>query len=171
MPTFLLRIAQSIIVCLFLQPAASAGAEACGVLVRITFTEDLPDSFLIEFLEGEGFDLSGLDLDLTPSAGRAHIDTPYSKAHRTGANGIVLAETLGFTPGSRRMAFKFNNFPVGKTYSLVVDLDGYADQLYSGELYGARAVVHFVGHQGVSLTVQGEFGTDGVAELGNRACA
>lgn len=151
--------------------AVSAPVQACGVLVRITYGEDFPDWFLVEFLNGADFELVGLDIDLQGSAGNARIDTPYSRSAETNENGVMLADTQGFSMGSRRMAFKFQNFSVSKSYSLSVDLDGFGDQLDNAELFGASAVAHLKRPDGELLSLEGNFDKDAVVELGNRACA
>lgn len=165
------KVLGSLLVATLAQLALCMPAQACGVLVRITYGEDYPDWFLVEFINGADFELVGLDIDLNGSVGSALIDTPYSQRSEQNANNVVLADTLGFERGSRRMGFKFQNFLASKSYSLSVDLDGVADQLENAELFGATAVAHLKRPDGEPLTLQGKFDKDAVVELGNRTCA
>lgn len=165
------RLLSALLVALCLLSFSGGGALACGLFVRITFAEDYPDWFLIEFLEGEGFALVDLELDLTPSVGTAHIDTPYTDTGGAGGDRAVLVEAFGLTGGSQRMVLKFGNFRAGRSFSLLVDLDGFADQLDPGELHGTEATVRFIRPDGGILKLAGRFDSTGVVELGERACA
>ncbi len=170
MPANLLRLLRTIVAAFLLAPLLCTGAQACGLLVRVTYAEDFPDWFYVEFLEGDGYHLSGLTLDLGPAVGRPFIDTAYPNSRHSGHDGIVVTESSGFDTGSRVMAFKFAHFVSGKTYRLMVDLDGRLDQLENGELYGAAVVARFFRPDGTSEKLEGRFDSDGVAELGSRAC-
>lgn len=146
-------------------------AQACGLLLRVTYAEDYPDWFFIEFLEGDGYALTGLGIDLGPAVGRPFIDTAYPNSRHSGRDGVVLAETRGLDTGSSAMALKFEQFSAGKSYRLLVDLDGRADQLEHGELFGGNVAARFSRDDGSELKLEARFDGDGVAELGNRACA
>lgn len=171
MPTWFSRFLRTTVAIFLMAPLLCTGADACGLLLRITYAEDYPDWFHVEFLEGAGFELTGLQLDLTGAAGEPFIDIAYPNSRHSGKDGIVVTDAAGFDTGSRAMAFKFAHFAVGKTYRLLVDLDGRADQLDNGELHGAGVVARFLNVDGTLQKLEGQFDSDGVAELGSHACA
>lgn len=154
-----------------LLPMLGTRAEACGLLLRITYAEDYPDWFHIEFLEGDGYTLQALQLNLGTAVGRPLIDTAYPQSRHSEWDGVVITGNTGFVTGSRDMGLGFAQFTSGKKFTLLVDLDGRFDQLRHGELFGAEAKAKFVRSDGTSLQLNGRFDADGVAELGNRACA
>lgn len=155
--------------------AHSGPANACGSVVKIVYEEDAPDFFRIEFLDGDGYELTALALDLSTSVGRAYIDTPYPSSPPATASALRLTAADGFAHGSQRMAFRFENFRPKLAYSLLVDLDNSAgwdsDHLLDGEIKGATVSVRLTGADNTSFTVDGAFDEKGVAELGSRACA
>lgn len=148
-----------------------SAAEACGLLIRITYTEDTPDWFHVEFLEGDGYELTRIELDLRPALGKPFIDTAYPNSRHSGKEGITLTESSGLAEGSSAMEFAFAHFTHGKKYTLLIDLDGRHDMLHRNELHGAKARVTFVDNKGSAIKLEGTFDSDAVAELGNRACA
>ena len=145
-------------------------AEACGLLVRITYEEDFPDRFHVEFVEGADYELTGLELDLRPAVGSPFIDMAYPESRYSRRDGITLTETEGLRGGSRKMGFKFSGFSTGKQLTLLVDLDGRRDRLQRGELFDTRAAARFLHPDGTVVHLNGAFNSRDVAELGNRAC-
>lgn len=166
-------IAAALAVCL-----TSGAASACGVVVRVTYYEASPDFFRIEFLQGEGFVLDRLSVDLRPSRGAVFVDTPYNNSAVAGSRAISVFEATGWAHGSQRFSVRFRNFRTKEKYGLEVDLDDQAtggdrdrDHLNGSEIQGALAEAELVGPNGTKVTVSGDFDGKGLARLGNRACA
>lgn len=157
---------------------SASAALGCGVVVRVTYYEASPDFFRIEFLQGEGFVLDKLSVDLRPSRGAVFIDTPYDNSAPAGSRGISVTATTGWTSGSQRFSVRFRNFGAKNKYGLEVDLDDQAtggdrdrDHLNGSEIQGAMAEAELVGPNGTKVTVSGDFNGKGLARLGNQACA
>ncbi len=150
-------------------------AKACGIVVQVTFEEDTPDNFLIEYVDGDVHQLTALRLDLSRSIGRAYIDTPYPRARPADKGEVNMIAASGFAEGSRLMTFGFENFGPKKTYTLLVDLDDSGgwdgDHLTDGEIQGTAVSARLTGPDNSTFTINGTFDAKGVAVLGNRACA
>lgn len=158
--------------------AMATGATACEGKVRISFFEDSPDHFLVEFKDRARVQITSLHIDLRSSVGRAFIDTAYGSETPSDANGVVLAGSIGFVDGSREWTLTFKRFLPGQKFTLLVDLDdaavfdaGDPDHLTDGELEGARAEARLVAPDGKVQTISGLFDKQGVATLGRDACA
>lgn len=157
--------------------ATSAVAHACESKIRITFSEDSPDAFLVEFKDKVKSQITSLRIDLRASVGRAFVDTAYVQEQPSGPNGVVLDQGLGFVDGSRDWTLTFKRFLPGQTFELLVDLDdaavfgsGDPDHLTDGELQGAKAQARLIGPDGKSQMISGVFDRNGVATLGQDAC-
>ena len=153
-------------------------AAACGAVIRVTYYESSPDFFRIEFLQGKGFALDRLSIDMRPSRGSVVIDTPYGNSGPANGPGISVVAATGWVSGSQNFSVRFRNFQALETFSLQVDLDDRAvggdhdqDHLNGSEIQGALAQAELIGPNGEKLTVAGDFDDKGKARLGNRACA
>ena len=158
--------------------AFGAAVQACDSKVRITFFEDSPDFFLVEFKDKARFQIASLSIDLTTSVGRAFVDTAYGREPPRGPNDVILDKGLGFVDGSRKWTLTFKRFLPGQKFRLLVDLDdaamfgaGDPDHLTDGELLGASAQARLIGADGKAETITGRFNRAGVATLGQEACA
>jgi hypothetical protein len=156
--------------------AGRAPAYACGPQVRVTFTEETPDYFVIEFLYGPGRLLEALTLELAETASRAHVDTAYGASDQQKASGVDLAGVDGFGTGSDRGTLRFRSFPPGARFAYLVDLDaakpafGDPNHLAKAEMRGGRASAVIVTAEGRKETITGIFDEEGVALLGPKAC-
>ncbi len=157
--------------------ATFAGAHACDSKIRITYSEDSPDAFLVEFKDKERSQIASLRIDLRASVGRAFIDTAYVQDQPSGSKGVILGQGVGFVDGSRDWTLTFKRFLPGQTFRLLVDLDdaavfgsGDPDHLTDGELQDAKAQARLIGPAGKSQMISGVFDRNGVATLGQDAC-
>ena len=161
----------------FLATALAGPAYSCGPQLRVTYVEDSPDFFRVEFVAGKGLELKTLTLDLAPSAGRAYVDTAYDSRSTATQNGVALDPTTRVGDGDRRFVLKFRNFRVGGSFNYFVDLDDQSspndhdmDHLTGGEMSGATAVARLVRRDGEPEEVAGRFDASGAALLTPKAC-
>ena len=157
--------------------AIPASADACGKQLRVTFTEDTPDNFKIEFLDGAGLQLTSVHFDLRPSAGGAYVDTVFGNAAPSASQSVVLRSIEGFADGGQTGTVKFKTFPPKQSFTLEIDLDDSSpvhdydpSHLTNGELLGAKVEAVLVEANGKTHKLTGKFNARGIAELGNRAC-
>ena len=152
-------------------------ASSCGPQVRVTYVEDSPDFFRVEFINGKGFELKSVTLDLTSSAGRAYVDTAYGSRPAEKQNGVELDPATRVADGDQRLVLQFKNFRVGGRFNYLVDLDDQSspndhdmDHLTGGEMNGATAVARLVRSDGEPEEVAGSFDAAGTALLAPKAC-
>lgn len=156
---------------------ATGTATACGPQVRLTFVEESPDFFRIEFLHGPKLELKTLRIDLTGSIGKAHVDTAYGGAPSPPGSNIELERADDLVEGGQRATLTFARFFQGQTFNYLVDLDDMSavdgadfDHLTGDEMAGGTASARLIGAGGRSETIAGVFDKDGIALLGPKAC-
>lgn len=161
----------------FLASVLATPASSCGPQVRVIFVEASPDFFRVEFVDGTGFELTSLTLDLTSSAGRAYVDTAYDSRSAEKQNGIELDPATHVADGDQRLILKFRDFRVGGRFNYLVDLDDQSspsdrdmDHLTGGEINGATAIARLVRQDGEPEVVAGRFDAKGTALLAPKAC-
>lgn len=153
-------------------------ASACGTIVRVTFVEASPDLFMIEHLKGQPGDLASVTIDMSPSIGNAYVDTPYGPAKSNAGKAIVLDSISGFSEGAQSGTLTFRAFTSGHRFTFLVDLDDRAaggdnnmNVLTANELEGGKVSVRIKEAGGPPLEWTGTFDAEGIALVGNRACA
>ncbi|MGI9410230.1 MAG: hypothetical protein ACR2OV_09160 [Hyphomicrobiaceae bacterium] len=161
----------------FLSPVLATPASSCGPQVRVIYVEASPDFFRVEFVEGTGFELTTLILDLATSAGRAYVDTAYDSRSAEKQNGVELDPATRVADGDQRLILRFRNFRVGLRFNYFADLDDQyspsdrdMDHLTGGEMSGATAVAKLVREDGGPEVVAGRFNAKGTALLAPKAC-
>ena len=152
-------------------------AQACGPQVLVTYVEDSPDAFRIEFVNGPQFELQQLRLDLSSSQGRAHIDTPYGAAPSREPDSVELVRVDDIAERGQFATLTFRRFFAGRTFRYLIDLDdespagdGDFDHLTAGELAGAQASAQLRHADGRIEKISGRFSRENVARLAPRAC-
>ena len=171
----------SVLVLVFLGIALPA--SACGPKVRITFAEDSPDWFRIEFLEGPKLSLERLAIRLATSRAGAFFegDGPEMSRHaarnNAKSNGIRFKALRYETGIDHDAILDFEGFVAGGQYVFHSDLDDLnragnrdGDHIYDGELAGATATATLRAANGKQLEINGTFDDKGKVLLGERAC-
>ena len=151
-----------------------AAAEACGVDIHARFIEGAPrDRFVFENKSTTPADITGMTLDLRPSAGRLIFDTESGgsgvevfQLYRDEAGDAELATNPTVRDGDDQLTLAFKSFAAGQTYRFSIDVD---DQLTNSELGQIR--VSGGEMQGAVLTAMTADGTAhrAVFGTGNRA--
>ena len=155
----------------------SMPGTACGPQVRVVFSEDSPDRFLIEFVHGPKRQLKSLSLNLSTSWGRAYVDTNYGQSKAGQAPSPLISSVNGFAEGGDGGTLEFENFPEGARLAYLVDLDVRIsatrddyDHVSSEEIEGATASAVIIAPDGRRETIHGRFTGKGEAVLGPKAC-
>lgn len=151
---------------------------ACGTIVRVTFVEASPDRFMIEHLKGDEGQLASLTIDMSSSAGGAFVDTAYGPEQLTKGEAVQVETVTGFEQGSQSGTITFRKFLSGHRLNLLVDLDDRAaggdndmDILTANELEGSTVQARIRGADGEARAWTGSFDANGIALVGNLACA
>ncbi len=178
------RFAFGVLTAAFILSAASP-AYPCGAKVEIQFFDSDGDIFQITNKSEAPFSLVSLIIRLTGSRGRLFFDTaeggpgasmPEPFAAVDGDVGFLGATAVN--DGDEQVALRFSDFPPGRDFIFVIDVDDRLDNsdfgqaVISGdEIDGAGAEAVLRGKGGRTSKIKGLFGTDGRARLKGGVCA
>ncbi|MEM7424997.1 MAG: hypothetical protein AAF441_02810 [Pseudomonadota bacterium] len=158
--------------------AGKSMVQACGTVVKVTYIEDSPDVFVIEYPDGQDDLLLSVKIDLATSAAGAYVDTLYGPAKSNLGEAVEVGEIRGFAEGDQSGTILFKKFAAGHRLNMLVDLDDRGlsgepdpDHLTGKEMEGGLVTARFRAPDGEAEEMSGAFDAEGVARLGSRACA
>jgi len=165
-------------------PAAAVGT-ACGPYIQVKYYEDSPDYFEISNQSGEGWTLSSLKIDLTPSVGKLIFDTipggygsasPFPFQPDTG--NVRLTGFSDIADGGHELVLEFADFVPGESFAFIVDVDDQLEQsefgqayVSDGEMTNAGITATFQGPTGKFHKSEGRFDSESRAVIGTKGCA
>lgn len=156
---------------------------SCGPRVRVEYTDDDPDYFIITNRSPEGWHLVSLAIDLAPSAGALMFDTDEGGLGVGGASPffpddaspVRLVRTVPAQDGGQTIALHFENFVPNSNYSFYVDVDAAPNGegrtwVLPSDIRGARVSAAFRGPSGQTDIVDARFAEIGEADSGAGGC-